>query len=153
IPRAFGYRLAIEGVPAASADREALQQVPLSTRVALREVFVALQLGLCRFEQFARDDRGHVDVDPLLGRSIAMRRFRMPRYGALAADRTKKSSPLRRFRFSESCFAHLRRIAENGPHRCAIPACSSAASRYALDVERTHDLADRFLLADERIED
>jgi hypothetical protein len=43
-----------------------LHQVAFAVRIALRESLVAIELCLRRIEQLARDDRGHVDMDPRL---------------------------------------------------------------------------------------
>src|SRR5262249_3136154 len=114
---------------------------------------VPIELRLRRVEQISRNDCGHINGDPLLGSAIPMSRLCMAWHRWLVANRTKKSSTLDRFRLSEGRFPHMCRVSQDGPYRRAIPAWTPATCGHTLSVEGTNDLADGFLLANERLED
>jgi hypothetical protein len=149
----LGDGLPVEGVAATRADRQSLEQIPLTARVSLREMFVACELQLGCIEDILRHDRGHVDRNPLFGRLITMRAFRTTWRDALPSNRSQQLSVLGRFGLAEGSLAHVRRVLKDRPYCCAIPSRCTSARRDLLRVEVSYDLSDRFLLADERVKD
>ena len=112
-----------ERVAAERADRKPLQQVALASCVALRQPLVARELGLRRLKQLGRDERGHVDPDPLVGRGALARLGRL----AATASRTQKPRLAGGFALAVCGPAHVRGVAKDRPDRGSAPTRGSSA--------------------------
>jgi hypothetical protein len=137
-------------VPAAPADHEALQQVPLAARALTAAAPVLRELLLNGREQDGIDDGGHRDADPL-GRVDGVAGGAVPRLAAAAADRPQPRSERPRPRLAERRPAGVGRVLEHAPHGAPLPSDPGARAAAGLP-QAAADLADADPVAAEPLE-
>ena len=132
-------RRSIKRVAALGAGHDALRDAGLYS-AAWPALLVVLQPLLGEREGRRTDDGRHLDLDPLVARSVEV--------GAVAcsdaaAQAELSSDPLacRGLRLSEAGSSLVRRIAQHRPHHRALPA-SGSARRNLLFVQQARDRAD-----------
>jgi hypothetical protein len=151
-PRGERNDLAVKRVATMCAQCEPLEQVTESTSVAFRQSFIPSELFLRLSEDFGRNDRRHANRDPVLLLFVTIRALGSSGRCISAADRTEQLASFHHLGLAECRLPHIGRIAQHGPYRRTIPFRFARASRDALRVESSDNLANRHLLLDEPLE-
>src|SRR4029450_7568512 len=110
--------LTVEGVPAALAADQTLEQIPRPPAPLPRVPLIGLQLFLDRGEHLLIDDRRHRDRDPFLARDTRVR-VGPSRLQAVAALRAEPGAQRTCTSLAESCRARISRILQDRPDDAA----------------------------------